>query len=128
MIGYVLVGTNDLPKATQFYDAVLVPLGLTRVVDEPAYAGYAPVNNLDAIELYVTIPLNDAPATIGNGSMIALAVTSFKQVDQFHQIGIDLGGMDEGAPGFRPADGKTYFAYVRDMDGNKICAFCSGDS
>jgi predicted lactoylglutathione lyase len=53
--------------------------------------------------------------------MIALAVETSQIVDDCHKAGIDAGGKDEGAPGFRPAHGKIYYAYVRDLDGNKLC-------
>ena len=123
MIGYVMVGTRDMPAATAFYDTVLAPLGLVRDVADESYAAYGPTDSPQNIEFYVTKPIDGQPATSGNGTMVALAASSRELVDEFHATGIASGGTDEGKPGFRPADGNVYYAYVRDLDGNKICAF-----
>lgn len=123
MIGYVMVGTNDLPRATQFYDSVLATLDLVRVESNERYVGYAPKGAPSEIGFYVTKPYDTKPATIGNGSMFALLAGSRGAVDQFYQTALKLGGKDEGAPGPRPADSPSYYAYARDLDGNKICAF-----
>ena len=128
MIGYVMVGTTDLIRSTAYYDVVLKPLGLVRVEDDAEYAGYAPVANKEQIEFYVTKPFNAEPATVGNGTMIALLAKNRAAVDQFHQIALQSGGIDEGAPGPRPADGEIYYAYARDLDGNKICAYSTAST
>ena len=119
-----MVGTNKLPQAHQFYDAVLAPLGLAQVEVSQSYVGYAQKHTPDEIEFYVTEPYNQKMAVPGNGAMIAFKVNSRRTVDQFHTIGLRSGGTDEGAPGLRPADGSIYYAYVRDLDGNKLCAYC----
>ena len=123
MIGYVMVGTSDLARSAAYYDAVLAPLGLTRVENDAEYVGFAPVTAKDQIEFYVTKPYNGEPASVGNGTMIALLAESRTHVDQFHQTALEQGGKDEGSPGPRPADSEIYYAYARDPDGNKICAF-----
>jgi hypothetical protein len=64
------------------------------------------------------------PATFGNGTMISLAAKSRRVVDELHAAALASGGTDDGKPGPRPADGSNYVAYVRDPDGNKICAYC----
>jgi predicted lactoylglutathione lyase len=64
------------------------------------------------------------PATVGNGSMLAFRFESPAEVDAFHAKALALGGTDEGAPGERGP--KMYFSYFRDLDGNKLCAFCLG--
>ena len=128
MIGDVMVGTNDLARATLFYDAVLKPLDLIRVEDNPDYVAYAPRATPDAIEFYVTRPFDQQPAHHGNGVMIAFAAQSRAIVDQFHEIGMWNGGVDEGAPGLRPPGGPVYYAYLRDPDGNKICGFNDRDT
>jgi len=57
--------------------------------------------------------------------MVTLKAGSRKAVDGFHAAALANGGTDEGKLGLRPADGTNYYAYIRDPDGNKICAHCS---
>ena len=124
MLGYIMVGTRDLHAATEFYDILLAPLGLVRDVTEDTYVGYSAKDAPENPEFYVTEPYDKQPASAGNGTMIALVAESRALVDEFHASGISSGGIDEGKPGLRPADGDIYYAYIRDPDGNKICAFC----
>jgi len=126
MIGYAMVGVGDLKRSTDFYDALLAPLGLEKVELDMVYTAYAPKITPGDIEFYVTKPFDQNAATAGNGSMVAFKVDQRRCVDLFHQIGLENQGLDEGAPGLRPADGTVYYAYVRDPDGNKICAYCEG--
>lgn len=125
MIGYVMVGTNNLDRATAFYDALLAPLGLVRTDRVPEYAAYAPATTREAIEFYVTTPFDRRTATAGNGTMIAFQAPSMAALRWFHDIGIRTGGTDEGAPGPRAEGSDISYAYIRDPDGNKICAFCN---
>ena len=126
MIGYAMVGASDLKRSTDFYDALLAPLGLEKVELDMVYTAYAPKIAPGDIEFYVTKPFDQNAATAGNGSMVAFKVDQRRCVDLFHQIGLENQGLDEGAPGLRPADGTVYYAYVRDPAGNKICAYCEG--
>jgi len=126
MIGYVMVGTNDLTKATKFYDTILVPLGLLQAERTAIYTAYAPNGSKDAVEFYVTIPFDQKFATHGNGTMIALSAPTMLALKQFHRLGLSSGGTDEGAPGLREKGSDVSYAYIRDLDGNKICAFYSG--
>ncbi len=126
MIGYVMVGASDLSRSADFYDAVLAPLGLMKVESTSDYVGYAGKAFPAQIEFYVTRPYNQQAVTSGNGTMIALVAESRLAVDRFHAVAVESGGTDEGAPGCRPADGTTYYAYIRDLDGNKICAHVHG--
>lgn len=126
MIGYAMVGVGGLKRSTGFYDALLAPLGLEKVELDMVYTAYAPKIAPGDIEFYVTKPFDQNAATAGNGSMVAFKVDQRRCVDLFHQIGLENQGLDEGAPGLRPADGTVYYAYVRDPDGNKICAYCEG--
>ena len=126
MIGYAMVGASDLKRSTDFYDALLAPLGLEKVELDMVYTAYAPKIAPGDIEFYVTKPFDQNAATAGNGSMVAFKVDQRRCVDLFHQIGLENQGLDEGALGLRPADGTVYYAYVRDPDGNKICAYCEG--
>ena len=120
MIGFVMVGTNNLDKAINFYDNLLNTIELQRVVTNEKYAGYASKNKTDEVEFYVTNPVNQEKANFGNGTQISFLVKSKDLVNNFYNTGLKLGGKDEGAPGIRSGD---YYCYVRDLDGNKICAF-----
>ena len=120
MIGFVMVGTNNLDKAINFYDKLLNTIDLQRVVTNEKYAGYALKDKPDDVEFYVTNPVNKEKATFGNGTQISFLVNSKGLVNKFYNTGIKLGGVDEGAPGIRSGD---YYCYFRDLDKNKICAF-----
>ena len=126
MIGYVMIGTNDLDQGARFYDVLLAPLGLVQVARVETYAAYAPKAAKDAIEFYITTPFDQGPATPGNGTMVALAVPTMQALKQFHSLGLQNGGSDEGAPGPREEGSDICYAYIRDADGNKICAFYDG--
>ena len=81
---------------------------------------------MNAPSVAVTVPFNKQPATVGNGVMVALFMQSKEQVNAFHARALELGGSNEGDPGFRP-EGNTsgfYAGYFRDLDGNKLNAFC----
>ena len=125
MIGFVMVGTNNLDKAINFYDTLLNTIELQRVVTNEKYAGYASKNKPEEVEFYVTNPVNQEKATFGNGTQISFLVKSKDLVNNFYNTGLKLGGKDEGAPGIRSGD---YYCYVRDLDGNKICAFTKIDN
>lgn len=117
MIAYTTLGTADLPRAAAFYDAVLAELGARRFMEEPDYY-IAWGNSEDGAGLGITYPFNKEAATVGNGTMVALAATSRAQVDAVYAKALELGGSDEGAPGQRYPG--FYAAYFRDLDGNKL--------
>ena len=123
MIGYVMVGTNDLDQSIKFYDELLEVLDLERTEKDDVCAGYSQKNNNGKIEFYVTKPFNKEKATVGNGSQISFQTSSRELVDKFHDVGIKLGGASEGSGGERPEGSGVYYSYIRDLDGNKICAF-----
>ena len=125
MIGFVMVGTNNLNKAISFYDVLLETINLKRVVTNEKYAGYSSNENPEIIEFYVTNPANKEKATYGNGTQISFLVNSKDAVDKFYNLGIKLGGKDEGAPGIRSGD---YYCYLRDLDENKVCVFAKIDN
>jgi catechol 2,3-dioxygenase-like lactoylglutathione lyase family enzyme len=122
MLTHTMVGTNDVAKARTFYDATLGALGVgpghdagTRVFYS---AGQGPAFGVGK-------PANGEPAHHANGGTIGFAASGKEAVDAWHAAGLAAGGTDEGAPGLRPqAPGKAYGAYLRDPDGNKVCAFC----
>ncbi len=134
MLSYVYFGTNDLERAIRFYDATLTLLGMPRcVTNNPLWdgdvAGWGIYEDGGVRELafWIGKPLNQLPATTGNGSMVAFSARSWKVVDEFYNAALTNGGSSEGAPGLRlhyAAD--FYAAYVRDPDGNKLAAVCRG--
>ena len=123
MIGYVMVGTNSLDKAIIFYDEVLKVINLTRKETDEVCAGYTQNNGDGSIEFYVTKPANKKTATFGNGTQVSFLVSSREIVDKFHEIALKAGGTSEGSGGERPEGSGVYYSYIRDLDGNKICAF-----
>ena len=125
MIGFVMVGTNNLNKAISFYDVLLETINLKRIVTNEKYAGYSSNENPEIIEFYVTNPANKEKATYGNGTQISFLVNSKDAVDKFYNLGIKLGGKDEGAPEIRSGD---YYCYLRDLDENKVCVFAKIDN
>ncbi|MEP6390885.1 MAG: VOC family protein [Halioglobus sp.] len=123
MIGYVILGTNELSRAASFYDALLAEIGLTRQMDF-GERGYGWGANMDAVMLCVMTPLNGERATIGNGTMTAISVDSRDDVNLIHAKALELGAEDEGAPGLRPVGGDGFYAaYFRDLDGHKLDVF-----
>jgi catechol 2,3-dioxygenase-like lactoylglutathione lyase family enzyme len=122
MIGYTTLGTNDLPRAAAFYDELFGVIGVKRMMDFGR--GYAWGVGMDKPGFGVMLPFNGEPATVGNGVMVALVVNSRDKVDALYAKALALGGSDEGVPGER-GEG-FYAAYFRDLDGNKLNAFCVG--
>ncbi|AIF97518.1 MAG TPA: VOC family protein [Alteromonas australica] len=125
MIGYITLGTADLEKAAAFYDALLGTIGATRFMEEPDYF-IAWSKDEDQAALSVTKPFDQKPATVGNGVMVAMYFETPEQVNAFYDKAIELGATCEGQPGFRPQDATSgfYAGYFRDLDGNKLNAFC----
>ena len=121
MIAFVTIGTNNLEISSKFYDKILFPLGIIRIESDERYVGYAKKNTPNKIELYIMQPYNKSIASIGNGTMIAFLAESKEIVNKFYVIGLENGALDEGAPG--PRHRNDYYAYIRDLDGNKICAY-----
>ena len=122
MIGYVTLGTNDLPRAAAFYDALLAELGAGRFMEEDTFIAWT--TSPDAPGIAVTQPFDGKPATVGNGVMVALQVDSPEMVDRVYQKALELGGSDEGPAGYRENLEGFYVGYFRDLDGNKLNAFC----
>ena len=120
MFSHIMIGTNDLDKSKAFYDAVLGALGVpVGAVDRHRVFWRTPTGVFS-----VTLPINGQPATIGNGGTVGFACASPEQADAWHAAGLAQGGTTcEDPPGVREgAAGKLYLAYLRDPDGNKICA------
>lgn len=118
---HVVLGTNDPERARRFYDATLGALGVNNL------GGYGESGTLygkDAPEFLVRKPADGNPACHANGGTVGFHAPSRAAVDAFHAAGIANGGSDEGAPGPRTFTPTAYAAYLRDPDGNKICAYC----
>jgi catechol 2,3-dioxygenase-like lactoylglutathione lyase family enzyme len=122
MLAYVTVGTNDLARGAAFYDALLAELGARRAMEMERLIIWAAKPGEPMFAL--AKPYDGKPATVGNGSMVALQAGSKEAVDRVHAKALALGGKDEGAPGPR-GDG-FYGAYFRDLDGNKFVACVFG--
>ena len=125
MFNHVMVGTNDIEKSRSFYDAVLGTLG----VGQP----YRHVNETGQTRFFyrhnggifcITEPINGESASVGNGSTIGFKCHSAEQVNQFHDVAVAQGGVSiEDPPGERQGSlGPMHVAYVRDLDGHKLCA------
>lgn len=119
MIGYVTLGTNDLARATKFYDDLLKELGAGRAMESDRFIGWG--TGAGSPMLLLIKPFDGQPATAGNGTMVAIAAGSQAKVDAMYAKAMALGAKDEGAPGNR--GGTFYGAYCRDLDGNKLCFF-----
>jgi catechol 2,3-dioxygenase-like lactoylglutathione lyase family enzyme len=122
VIGYVTLGTNDLPRAAAFYDALLAEVGAKRLLELPR--GLMWGVSWDRPSLGVLTPFDGQPATVGNGVMVAFVVDTIEKVDRVYRKAIELSGKDEGPAGPR-GDG-FYAGYFRDLDGNKLNVFCMG--
>jgi len=120
MFSHVMVGVKDLEVSRKFYDALLGTLGIgPGVANHSRYFYRSPAGSFG-----ITTPINGEPATYGNGSTVGFSMQSPAQTDAFHAAGVANGGTPcEDPPGWREgAVGKLYLAYLRDPDGNKICA------
>ncbi len=120
MFSHVMIGTNDLEKAKAFYDSLLATLDIPPAKVDRHRIFYFTKTGLFS----VSRPINGEPATPANGGTIGFACKSPEQVEAWHAAGISNGGTTcEDPPGIREGNsGKFYLAYLRDPDGNKICA------
>jgi catechol 2,3-dioxygenase-like lactoylglutathione lyase family enzyme len=122
MIGYVTVGTNDMPRAAKFYDALFGTIGAGRFMEMERFIAWSVAP--DKPGFCIALPFDGKPATVGNGAMTAFVVDTPAKVDALHGKAMELGATDEGAPGAR---GEGFYAgYFRDLDGNKLNFFCMG--
>lgn len=123
MLAYTTLGTNDLARSAAFYDALLGEIGASRAMELNrvilwAVGGQPPF-------FAVAEPADGQPASVGNGTMIALGADNPAEVDRLYAKAIELGARDEGAPGARTNASLSFYAgYFRDLDGNKLNFFC----
>lgn len=125
MFNHIMVGSNDIERSQRFYDAVLGLLGAKGSLRNEAATGHIRLfYRHDGSTFCVSEPINDEPATFANGGTIAFKCNSPEQVKAFHDIAIAHGGTSiEEPPGLRNGSlGPMHLAYVRDPDGNKLCA------
>jgi catechol 2,3-dioxygenase-like lactoylglutathione lyase family enzyme len=123
MIGYVTLGTNRYDEAAKFYDELFAVIGAGRLYEADRFIAWGTGMTSPAVS--IAKPYDGKPATVGNGGMVALVMDSTDKVDALHAKALQLGGTDEGAPG--PRGEGFYAGYFRDLDGNKLNAFCMTD-
>lgn len=125
MFSHMTVGSNDLTKAKTFYDAVFTAIGAKPSVTDPRGRLFYRHNGSSFV---ITEPIDGAPASHGNGSTIGFTMDSPEQAAAWHAAGIAAGGTSiEDPPGWRDGNtGRIYLAYLRDPDGNKLCAMHRG--
>lgn len=119
MIGYVTIGTKDMDRAVKFYDALLAELGAKQLMGMDRIKFYG--TGMDAAMLALCIPYDEKAQHPGNGNMVAIPAGSREMVDKLYAKARELGATDEGEPGERMP--VFYGAYVRDLDGNKLCFY-----
>ena len=119
MLGYSTIGVNDMDRAVAFYDALLGEIGAKQLmgVDRIKFYGTGPGGAM----LAICIPYDEQAQHPGNGNMVAIPGGDRAGVDKLYAKAIELGATDEGPPGERMP--VFYGAYVRDLDGNKLCFF-----
>ena len=120
MIGYVTLGTNDIEKSARFYDELLGEMGAKRMMEAETFIAWAVDPTKPAVS--VIKPNDGNSATVGNGTMVAIACDKPETVDRMYKKAIELGAKDEGPAG--PRGDSFYGGYFRDPDGNKLNFFC----
>jgi catechol 2,3-dioxygenase-like lactoylglutathione lyase family enzyme len=133
IFSHLTVGSSDMDRSVRFYDAVLAPVGLVRLKSFRAASGYGP-KDFAGINLpfWILRPQDRKAASAGNGVTVAFTVPSRAAVDAFHAAALANGGTDDAHPGCAPIIIRIitayhpdyYGAYVRDPEGNKVCAVC----
>ena len=113
-MNYFVVGTNDMDASKAFYDALFAQSGLQSMSPSDRMTYWIG----DDFAFATAIPFDTNPATVGNGSMVGFCVGDSDDVKRMYELAIELGGTCEGGPNQR---GPRFSAYVRDLDGNKLC-------
>ena len=125
MFSHVMIGSNDIERSKQFYDAVLATLGVGEPMRNVASSGHTRLfYRHDGGTFCVSEPINGEAACAANGGTIGFKCISPEQVQDFHDTAVKNGGLSiEETPGLRGGKlGAIHLAYVRDPDGNKLCA------
>jgi catechol 2,3-dioxygenase-like lactoylglutathione lyase family enzyme len=117
MIDHVSVEVSDLERSARFYEVMLAPLGLSRLVMRPATIGFGK----SYPEFWINHRADMAEVGLGSGAHVCLRAKSADEVDAFHAAALEAGGLSDGPPGLRPHDRVRYYsAFVVDPDGNRI--------
>ncbi|MGC9402680.1 VOC family protein [Vibrio genomosp. F10 str. 9ZC157] len=124
MIGYTTLGTNDIEKSGNFYDALFEEIDAKRIMENDSFIIWS--TGPGKPEFAITKPFDGNPASVGNGVMVAISLDTRKKVDELYSKAIELGASDEGPSGLRGGD--FYAGYVRDLDGNKLNFFTMASS
>lgn len=127
MFSHIVIGTNNIDHAQIFYDGLLAVLGAGKGVRMTIAGGQQRLVYVHGGSMLgITEPIDGNPATPANGGTLGFACRSVEQVRQFQETAVVLGGLAiEDPPGVRDTPGgPVYLAYVRDLDGNKLCAAC----
>ena len=127
MFNHIMVGSNDIERSKRFYDAVLKTLGAGEPIRNKATSGHTRLfYRHEGNTFCVSEPINGEEASVANGGTIGFTCSSPEQVQQFHDTAVAHGGStSEDPPGLRDGSmGSMHLAYVRDPDGNKLCAIC----
>lgn len=114
---YTTIGTNNMHKAVKFYDALFESVNINKWIPD----GRIVVYQGEGFLFGIAEPFDEKKATAGNGTMLGFMMDSVSQIAEYHDLAIQLGAVSEGLPGYRS---KGPAAYVRDLDGNKLCFFC----
>lgn len=125
MFNHIMIGTNDIERSKAFYDAVLATLGAGGAMANAAPTGHKRLFYIHNGGVFaISEPIDDQPATVANGATIGFKCTSAEQVKTFHDVAVAHGGVSiEDPPGLREGGmGSLHLSYVRDPDGNKLCA------
>lgn len=129
MFSHIMIGSNDIEQSKRFYDAVLGTLGASEPIRNQAPTGHTRLFYRHAGSTFcISEPINGEGATFANGATIGFKCDSAEQVKQFHDTAVAHGGVSvEDPPGLREgAMGAMHLSYVRDPDGNKLCALYRG--
>ncbi|MFT5809225.1 MAG: catechol 2,3-dioxygenase-like lactoylglutathione lyase family enzyme [Moritella dasanensis] len=120
MIGYVMLGSQNIDVSRYFYSSLMKMMGAEKVADSKTFLAWSFGEGKP--KLAIGSPFDGEDASYGNGAMVALSVSSVEEVDKLHKKALALGGQNEGDPGVRA--GGFYCAYFRDLDGNKLNFHC----
>ena len=122
MFSHIMVGSSDIDRSKKFYDALFAAIGAPPGTEDTARGRLAYSHN--GARFMVTRPIDGKPATAANGGTIGFTMSDAKQAEAWHKAGVANGGTSiEDPPGVRQgAAGQIYLAYLRDPDGNKLCA------
>ena len=120
MISYLMVGSNDLSRAINFFDSLMDQMGASKVYDAENSTAWG--WGVGTPMFIVGTPHDKNAASAGNGSMVSFDVGSKEKVDELYAMALKLGGTSEGEPG--PRGEALYAAYFRDLDGNKFNFIC----